>query len=295
MKKEAMRGEFYLLLSTLLAALGWISSKLVILEMPGEVFITVRFLLASLILLPFCYQRIFALTRKQVASLCGVGSILAISMQVCLHAVSISNTLSEGAFIMSLAMIIAPFTAWLLFKVTPNRAFWIALPIAIIGMMALTLSNGWQVEQSQWYFLLSSALLSLHFVLNKKVITTINPLTSICVQLFIVGVGGAITTLVVSQEAFELNSHVLFWFAVSVIASTALRYLAQTIGQSMVKIETASLTMILEPVWTLILSINLLGEVIELQKLIGGGIIFLSLSISNCQKHQLYPRIKKDK
>ncbi|PKG59099.1 EamA family transporter [Shewanella sp. Choline-02u-19] len=279
MRIPALRGEILLLLATLLAAVGWIASKRIILEVPGETFITARFLLASLILLPFCYQRILTLTLKQVASVCAVGLILAASVQVWVHAVFISNTLAEGAFIMSLAMIIAPITSWLLFQIRPNRAFWIALPIAISGMTLLTLANGWQVEPSQWYFLLASALLSLHFVFNKKILTSINPLTSICLQLFMVGISGAFSVLLTSPEAFEINRDIIFWFAISTVIATVLRYLMQTIGQFSVKIETASLIMILEPIWTLILSMSVLGEVIETQKLIGGGIIFLSLFV----------------
>ncbi|WP_308303106.1 EamA family transporter [Shewanella sp. GutCb] len=86
MRIPALRGEILLLLATLLAAVGWIASKRIILEVPGETFITARFLLASLILLPFCYQRILTLTLKQVASVCAVGLILAASVQVWVHA-----------------------------------------------------------------------------------------------------------------------------------------------------------------------------------------------------------------
>ncbi|ABV37318.1 conserved hypothetical transmembrane protein DUF6 [Shewanella sediminis HAW-EB3] len=279
MKIQTLRGEIYLLLATLLAGVGWIASKEIISEVPGEVFITARFLLASLILLPFCYRRILALTLKQVVSVCAVGVILAASVQVWVHAISISSTLAEGAFIMSLAMIIAPLVSWLLFQIPPNRAFWISLPIAITGMTLLTLTNGWHVEPNQWYFLLASALLSLHFVFNKKVVSTITPLASICLQLFMVGIGGAVSLTSMSPEAFELNRHILFWFAISTVVATALRYLMQTVGQFSVKIETASLIMILEPIWTLVLSISLLGEQVEIQKLMGGGIIFLSLFV----------------
>jgi drug/metabolite transporter (DMT)-like permease len=83
----------------------------------------------------------------------------------------------------------------------------------------------------------------------------------------------------VSPERFEINGHVLFWFAVSTVIATSVRYLLQTVGQFSVKIETASLIMILEPIWTLILSISFLDEVVEMQKLIGGGVILLSLFI----------------
>jgi drug/metabolite transporter (DMT)-like permease len=279
MKTDELRGKIFLLLATMLAAVGWIASKLVILEMPGEVFIAARFLMASLILLPFCYQQIYALRPKQIAALGGVGMVLAASIEVWVHAISISNTLSEGAFIMSLAMIIAPFISWLLFRVKPNRIFWITLPIACIGIMLLTITTGWEVEKSQWFFLLSSALLSLHFVLNKQVLNTTRPLTSICVQLFMVGIVGCVVMIVVSPERFELNDHVLFWFAVSTVIATSLRYLLQTVGQFTVKIETASLIMLLEPIWTLVLSISVLDEVVEMQKLLGGGVILLSLFI----------------
>ncbi|MGB6138120.1 MAG: hypothetical protein WBG74_16225 [Shewanella sp.] len=37
--------------------------------------------------------------------------------------------------------------------------------------------------------------------------------------------------------------------------------------------------MLLEPIWTLILSVSFLGEVVETQKLIGGGIVIFSLFI----------------
>lgn len=276
---SSMRGEIYILLVSLLAALGWIASKLVLAGMPGDIFIASRFLLASVMLFPFCYQQLLALSLKKCATVSAVGLVLAAAMQVWIYAVSIANSLSEGAFIMSLAMIFAPFTAWLLFRKSPQRAFWLALPIAIIGMMLLTLTNGWQVEQSQWYFLLAAILLSLHFVFNKQLTTTIKPLASICLQLFVVGVAGAITAFFSATESFELNHQVVVWFAVSMIAATALRYLLQTIGQAAIKMETASLIMILEPIWTLLLSFTMLGETVKLQKLVGGGVILLSLIV----------------
>ncbi|MGB6138119.1 MAG: DMT family transporter [Shewanella sp.] len=227
---QSYRGELLILLSTILAGIGWIASKLVILEVPGETFVTARFLLASIILLPFCFKQVFALRFKQVLSLCTVGLVLAASIEVWVYAISISNTLSVGAFIMSLAMIIAPFISWLLYKISPPRIFWLTLPVTCIGIMLLTLTDGWIIETSQWFFLLSSVLLSLHFVLNKQVLNSVKPLTSICVQLFMIGSVGLIVMLIMSPESVHLNSHILFWFAVSTFVATCIRYLSQTLG-----------------------------------------------------------------
>lgn len=245
--------------------------------MPGPVFIGVRFFVASLILLPFCIHHIRKLSLKQILSLCGVGLLLSASLQVWVFAVSVTESLSEGAFIMSLAMIIAPFVSWILFRVKPNRAFWKSFPIAIMGMLLLTLTNGWHVEQSQIYFLLASMLLSVHFVMNKRVITNIKPIASICVQLFVVGISGMAFASMTAQPEFEITKTLIFWFIVSAVIATSIRYLLQTVGQHSVNMEVAALIMILEPVWTLLLSVSMLGETVEMQKLLGGAVIIGSL------------------
>ncbi|MEZ9140405.1 MULTISPECIES: DMT family transporter [unclassified Shewanella] len=272
-----MRGALFLFIATLLAALGWIASKVVVMDMPGETFIASRFMLASLVLLPFCYKSLWRLRAKQILLACGVGIFLGLALLVWVHAVSVTQSLSEGAFIMSLAMIIAPMTAWILFKIKPNKAFWYALPMSIAGMMLMTLTNGWEVDESQWFFLFASALLSVHFVLNKKISNRIKPLDSICLQLFMVGLVGGIYVAFTQQAPFEVSSNLAIWFVLSTVFATSLRYLLQTIGQYSVNMETAALIMVLEPIWTLMLSILMLGESVEMQKLAGGVVIFLSL------------------
>jgi drug/metabolite transporter (DMT)-like permease len=283
-----MRGALFLFIATLLAALGWIASKVVVMDMPGETFIASRFMLASLVLLPFCYKSLWRLRAKQILLACGVGIFLGLALLVWVHAVSVTQSLSEGAFIMSLAMIIAPMTAWILFKIKPNKAFWYALPMSIAGMMLMTLTNGWQVDESQWFFLFASALLSVHFVLNKKISNRIKPLDSICLQLFMVGLVGGIYVAFTQQAPFEVSSNLAIWFVLSTVFATSLRYLLQTMGQYSVNMETAALIMVLEPIWTLMLSILMLGESVEMQKLAGGVVIFLSLIMYiKLSKHSL--------
>lgn len=274
-----MRGELYLIITTILAAIGWGASKIVVQDVPGELFIGTRFLLASLILLPFCFQQVSALSRKQVLSLIGMGLIMSTALQVWIYAITITSSLAEGAFIMSLAMLIAPLTAWLLFQQRPIKAFWIALPIAIVGMMLMTLTHGWRIETSQLVFLLSAFLFSIHFVLNKRILSNsgISPLTSICVQLSVVGFSGVVYASTQSLPVFEITQTTVIWFMISTLVATSVRYLMQTLGQFKVSMETAALIMILEPVWTLLLSVTMLGETIERQKIVGGGLILLSL------------------
>ncbi|MDU8924191.1 DMT family transporter [Pasteurellaceae bacterium LIM206] len=74
------------------------------------------------------------------------------------------------------------------------------------------------------------------------------------------------------------------WLAASVLIATSLRFLLQTIGQKLCSISNAALIMLLEPVWTLILSAVLFSEVLSWQKLSGCGLILLALIIYRLPK-----------
>ncbi|MFM2577377.1 DMT family transporter [Vibrio fortis] len=271
------KGELLLLTATLFAAVGWVTSKYVLIEMPSNVFISGRFFIASALLLPFCFKELLKVRILVFGKLISIGILLAASIHIWVYAVSVTDSLAEGAFIMSLAMIIAPLTRWLILKERPNAAFWLSLPIAIAGMMFLTIAKGWNTDESLGYFLLSSSLLSLHFVLNKKASAEVPPLPSISIQMLVVGATGCIFYVLEGMPTIEVSNITWVYFSIATFLATALRYLTQTIGQHRTSIETASLIMILEPIWTLIMSMTLFGEPLTLFKALGAGLIILSL------------------
>lgn len=103
--------ELLLVVTTLLAAGGWVFSKQAIQELPPFGFIGLRFIAASLCLLPFCLNALKQASRQACLQSMGVGVLLAASLFCWIHAISISDTLGEGAFIMSLSMLFVPLLA----------------------------------------------------------------------------------------------------------------------------------------------------------------------------------------
>ncbi|MCG7495677.1 DMT family transporter [Vibrio sp. Of7-15] len=271
-------GEQLILGATLFAALGWVASKQVIQTMPAYGFIGLRFLLAGIVLLPLCYKD---LRRTQPVTLLKallVGSVLGVALLIWIYSISISENLAEGAFIMSLAMLFAPLLAWPLYKQKPKRSFWMALPIAIVGMGLLSLTASWQLATSQLLFLISALLLSFHFNLNKQLTQYLKSLPLVCIQLFSIGLVGIVVSFFTEQWSTSfVDSHTLLWFGISVLFATSLRYVLQTQGQKKVSTANASVIMILEPVWTLLLAMVIFGEQLEPQKMLGCGFILLSL------------------
>ncbi|OLQ94397.1 hypothetical protein BIY21_00950 [Vibrio ponticus] len=275
--KSERKAATILILATILSAFGWIFSKETIQGLPPFGFVGLRFLLASLCLLPFCIGALKRASWRDIRSAAMVGCLLATALMSWIHAISISDTLGEGAFILSLSMLMVPFVAWILFGQRPKRIFWVSLPVAISGLAFLSLKDGWQSSTSQLWFLFNAVVLALHFNVNSKYSQTLPILLLTCIQLFVTGVIGLTASAIFESVPVHVEPSIWGWFAASTILATALRYVMQTTAQKQIIPGNAALIMILEPVWTVFLSIAWYGEQISLNKMIGCGLILFAL------------------
>lgn len=273
------KATIILIATTMIAALGWIFSKETIQGLPPFGFIGSRFTIAALCLLPLCYRPLLSAKISDVFSASGVGLLLGSAVMTWIYAISISDTLGEGAFIMSLSMLFVPIVAWVMFRQRPQRIFWFSLPIAVIGLAFLSLADGWKQSASQFWFLGAALLLALHFNVNSKYSQKLPVLLLTCLQLFSAGCLGLVVSYFMESLPGEVDASIWWWFALSTLLATSLRYVMQTMGQKFVQAGNAALIMILEPVWTVVLSILWYGEVLTTNKFIGCMLILFSLII----------------
>ncbi|MGL6259398.1 DMT family transporter [Vibrio sp. WXL210] len=275
--KMINKGDLIIVLTTLLAAAGWVFSKEAVQEMPPFMFIGTRFFLASVFLLPFCCKTLRRIPSKALSSAMGVGVVLGCAIFCWIYAISISDTLGEGAFIMSLSMLFVPIVAWVMFGQKPTRLFWWSLPIAALGLFLLSYDGGFVFASSQLLFLLSAMALAVHFNLNSKYASTIPPLALTTIQLFVIGIIGTLLSAAVEQWPSTLSAPTLKWFALSVLLATSIRYVMQTSGQKFAQPTSAAILMLLEPVWTVVLSVLIYAEAMPATKLVGCGLLLFSL------------------
>ncbi|MCG9597581.1 DMT family transporter [Vibrio sp. Isolate25] len=271
------KAAWILVVTTALAGLGWIFSKETIQGLPPFGFVGLRFLVASVCLLPFCFKSFKQLNLRLLAQAMGGGCILALALLAWVHAIAVSETLGEGAFIVSLSMIIVPIVAWALYKERPKRAFWIAMPIAVSGLAFLSLKGEWNSSAGQLWFLANACLLALHFNVNSRLAQSMPVLMLTCLQLFTTGVIALVASAIFETVPISVNSSIWAWFAASAILATSLRYVMQTLGQKHSNPGNAALIMLLEPIWTVILSILWYGEQLSSNKLLGCSLILLAL------------------
>lgn len=267
-----------MVLVTLLAAAGWLFSKEAIRELPPAAFIGSRFLLAALLLLPLAWLREPPPSRAQMLRAAGCGSLLGASLLLWVTAISQSDALGSGAFIMSVATLMAPLAAWGAFRAKPGRHYWLTLPIAIVGLLLLSSSTHWGVSLSLFWFLAAATTLGIQLAVHRHFAQSIAPTWLTCIQLAMTGLLGTLLSLLTEQWPEAGVSHGIWgWFAASVLIATTLRYWLLTHALSKMTTAHAALMMLLEPVWTLILSTLFYSEPLGGVKLAGAGLVLGAL------------------
>lgn len=181
---------------------------------------------------------------------------------------------------MSLSMLIVPPVAWVMYRQAPPRIFWVSLPVAVSGLAMLSLGGvGWQLSASQIWFLLAAVFLAIHFNANSRYAQRIPTLVLTCVQLFSTGTIALTVSLITENWPETVATSVWGWFGLSVLVATSLRYLLQTLGQKGASAANAAIIMILEPVWTVVLSVVWYHEAMPAHKIAGCTLILCSLLI----------------
>ncbi|MFM5648305.1 DMT family transporter [Aeromonas veronii] len=267
-----------MVLVTLLAAAGWLFSKEAIRELPPAAFIGSRFLLAALLLLPLAWLREPPPTRAQLVRAAGCGTLLGASLLLWVTAISQSDALGSGAFIMSVATLMAPLAAWGAFRAKPGRHYWLTLAIAIVGLLLLSSSTHWGVSLSLFWFLAAATTLGIQLAVHRHFAQSIAPTWLTCIQLAMTGLLGTLLSLLTEQWPEAGVSHGIWsWFAASVLIATTLRYWLLTHALSKMTTAHAALMMLLEPVWTLLLSTLFYNEPLGGAKLAGAGLVLGAL------------------
>ncbi|MGF1689026.1 DMT family transporter [Photobacterium japonica] len=275
------RADLILIGTTLLAAAGWVFSKEAIQGLPPFGFIGLRFVMASLFLLPFCIGHFRDVARVDIGKAMSVGLLLGTALLMWIYAMSTTSTLGEGAFIMSLSMLFVPLVAWPLYKIKPPRVFWLALPVAFSGLAMLSLGGAvqWQFSPSQGWFLAAAAMLAIHFNVNSQFARRLPTLLLTALQLFVTGCVGLLASLLFETWPETISMEIWGWFALSMLVATSIRYVMQTAGQKHSTPANAAVIMILEPVWTVVLSVLWYAEQMPAHKVTGCLMILSALFI----------------
>ena len=295
---QAHKADFLLLVVTLLASISWMFSREAVLAMPPLLFMSLRFLLAALLLALIAFPQLKRLTRAQLWRCIRVGLVFGIAMCFWVTGLAHATHVGEGAFLTSLGVVLVPIIARIVFAENVPGSTWLALPVAVAGLALLSLEQGLHLEAGQLLFITAAAIFALYFNLNTRAANTlalrgangemveqtrIPALALTTVVLAVVGgVTGSLSLLFEPwQDALTgMTSTLAMWIVLSATVGTAMRFLVQTYAQSLSLHSHGVVIMVLEPVWTALMAAAWFGESMSPLQLLGCGLIFLSLLVN---------------
>ncbi len=295
---NARKSDLLMVCVTLMAAISWMFSKEAVQLMPPLLFMAMRFLLAGSILAAFAFPALRALTPDQFRRGAGVGIVFGIAMSCWVMGLFHATHVGEGAFLVSLGVVIVPVIARTLFKEPQPMSTWVAIPVAVAGLGLLSLKDGFRPEIGQLFFVVAAFIFALYFNLNtraanqrtstdrsghsvEKAKVPALPLTAIA--LLTVGLVTLVESLLLEpwRPTFSDFPPILaVWIGASAIIGTAGRFLTQTYAQSLSTKSHGVIFLVLEPVWVAIFAAGWFSETMSGIQFAGCALIFAALLIN---------------
>ncbi len=243
-------------------------------------FNSMRFGFAALLFLPFAYPQLKKLTREQWVHSCIVGLCLLCSISFYCLALKVSTELGKGAFISSLSMIVSPLVSRVIFHDVIKTSYLYSFFAALAGLYFLNADiTSMTMSPDVYLFFCSACLAAFQFTMNNRYAKTVPVLPLTTITLGLVGVVHGIYSFVFEPFPEHVDPAAWLWLFLSVTLATCVRFLLLSYGQKYSDIATGATIMILEPVWTMVLSVWLMGEAFTLNKFVGACLILAALFI----------------
>ena len=286
---KKMQGTILLFLTAFIWGAAFVAQKIGTVHVGTFTFITVRFLISGIVLLPYV---IYSIKKQSIGSaqtmqplssardrnkvlliggiLCGVFLALAtIFQQMGIN----FTTAGKAGFITALYIILVPILG--IFnrkKVTP--VIWICVLVAVAGLYLLCVQEGFSVNKGDALVLLCAVFFSFHIMIIDKYSPLTNGIQMSCIQFFTAALISGILMLLFEKP--DLTSILNCWAPLLYlgVVSGAIGYTLQILGQKHAEPATASLILSTESVFAAIAGTFFLNESFNVRELIGCVLVF---------------------
>ena len=269
----------------MVAAAGWVFTKNALAEFPPHTFLAIRFSLAAFVLALLCWPELRRLNLAQLIRAFGTGLLLGVTLLVWIVALDQSDSIGEGAFIVSLTVVFVPLIGRLFFGDVIGLSLVLALIPAISGLALLSLdvsankTLSFSFERAHLLFLLSTIGFAFHVIFTSRYAQSTPALPLATIQLAAIGLVAAISAFITESWPVELSTLSWFWVLCSAIIATSLRFSLQTKALAHLKPSHATMIFMLEPVWAAMLGALFLAEKMAEKKILGCLLIFSALVV----------------
>lgn len=193
------------------------------------------------------------------------------------------TSVGKAGFITALYILITPVSGKFLLHKPVARNTWVGVAIALVGMYFLCLTDGIDgINIGDVIMIFAAIASSAHMHTVDHFVAKYDPVKLSCYQFIMVGLMCVIPALIFEGDVFtweyiKLSAIPILYAG---LASCAVGYTFQVIGQKYTEPNTASLLLSMETVFALLTGWIILGEVLAVREYIGCAVMFIAIIIA---------------
>lgn len=296
MKKFSLKSSLLLFLAAFIWGVAFVAQSVGMDYMGPLTFNGARFLMGSLVLLPFVLLR-----RKQnkkagrapaslkTTIIGGVCCGLALCSAALFQQYGIMyTTVGKAGFITTLYIILVPFFGISLKKRIPGKV-WIGAVIAAAGMYLLCMSERLALSRGDTLVFICAILFSVHILVIDHFSPMADGVELSCIQFLTAGIIGSMGAILFEQPTLQCLIDGIIPLAYAGILSSGVAYTLQVIGQKDMDPTVASLILSMESVFSALAGWMILHQKLSGRELFGCVLVFMAVILVQLpeKKHKM--------
>lgn len=296
MKKFSLKSSLLLFLAAFIWGVAFVAQSVGMDYMGPLTFNGARFLMGSLVLLPFVLLR-----RKQnkkigrapaslkTTIIGGVCCGLALCSAALFQQYGIMyTTVGKAGFITTLYIILVPFFGIFLKKRIPGKV-WIGAVIAAAGMYLLCMSERLALSRGDTLVFICAILFSVHILVIDHFSPMADGVELSCIQFLTAGIIGSMGAILFEQPTLQCLIDGMIPLAYAGILSSGVAYTLQVIGQKDMDPTVASLILSMESVFSALAGWVILHQKLSGRELFGCALVFMAVILVQLpeKKHKM--------
>ena len=287
---RAARATLWLLLTTLFWGGSFVFNKIGFREIPPITFLFFRFSLATLLMGILCAPRLRRLNWLTVRTGLIVGVALAATNLSFVLGVS-GTSVSRAGFLNNLFVLLIPLLCLLFWRERLDRLTLSGLLLAMGGLWELARGGAEGFSRGDFLSTLCALFIALHIICVSKLLRDEDIYLVSLVQFATVTAVGGVLFLILPSQPYVISPVSAGSLAYCAIFPTVICFTLQNAYQRYTTPTKAGLIYTLDPVWSMMGGMLLLGERLTGREWVGCGLIFsavvLPLLVKRLRERQL--------
>jgi len=278
------KADILLLLISVIWGSSFALVKNVLEYIPSFAYISLRFIIASIVLVIMFRKRLGSITRKTV--LCGFILSLMLFGGVALQIVGLNyTTASNSAFITGLSVVMVPVISVYALKKKPGLNSIIGVIMAFAGLFFLSGGLSFTFNIGDFLTLLCAICFALQMIFLDKFTGEQDPMLLSILQISFIAVFSTGIWVGFEFKPFTINMALIVALIITAVFGSALAYSIQAVAQKYTTPTHAALILTAEPVFGAIFALIIPDaqgnvEILTIKKVVGCALILLGMLIS---------------